>query len=241
VPGQGRGYELQMARKLKVYRTTAGGFFELAVAAPSMKAAAEAWGADPDVFKRGFAGETDDPKVVEAAMAAPGTVLRRPVGSEGAFSEHAALPKTPEEKRKPPKLDTGDSKKKAAAEIDERAKQKEKVTQAEKAKQAAALEKERKEQAAALERNRKRQALDEKKREAERERARKERERLIAKANAEFGKAQARHDEAIESLRQRRKELERRREELDKDEAREDERWQAERRRHEDALRERDA
>src|SRR5262245_11424951 len=71
-----------MARKLKVYRTTAGGFFELAVAAPSMKAAAEAWGADPDVFKRGFAEETDDPKAVEAAMAAPGTVLRRPVGSD---------------------------------------------------------------------------------------------------------------------------------------------------------------
>jgi hypothetical protein len=195
-----------MARKLKVYRTTAGGFFELAIAAPSMKAAAEAWGADPDVFKRGFAEETDDPKAVAAAMAAPGTVLRRPVGSDAAFSEHAALPKTPEEKRKAPKLNTGDAKKKAAAETDEKAKQTEKTTQTEKAKQAAALEKEQKEQAAALERDRKRQALEEKKRGAERERARKERERLIAKANAEFGKAQARHDEAIGSLRQRREE-----------------------------------
>jgi len=78
-----------MARKLKVYRTSAGGFFELAVAAPSMKAAAEAWGADTEIFERGYAEQTDDPKVVEAAMAAPGVVLRRPVGSHGEFSEHA--------------------------------------------------------------------------------------------------------------------------------------------------------
>jgi hypothetical protein len=32
-----------MARRLKSYRTSSG-FFDLAVAAPSMKAAAEAWG-----------------------------------------------------------------------------------------------------------------------------------------------------------------------------------------------------
>src|SRR5262249_4380759 len=145
-----------MARKLKVYRTTAGGFFELPVAAPSMKAAAEAWGADPDVFKRGFAEETEDPKAVEATMAAPGTVLRRPVGSEGAFSEHAALPKAPEEKRKAPVLKTADARGKSSAEADEKAKQTEKATQSEKARQAAALERERKEQAAALERERKR-------------------------------------------------------------------------------------
>src|SRR5215470_3678961 len=91
-----------MARKLKIYRTSAGGFFELAVAAPSMKAAAEAWGADKDVFERGFAEQTDDPKVVEAAMAMPGVVLRRPVGSHGEFSEHAPLPKAPKNDRKRP-------------------------------------------------------------------------------------------------------------------------------------------
>ena len=241
-----------MARKLKVYRTTAGGFFELAVAAPSMKAAAEAWGADPDVFKRGFAEETDDPKAVEAAMAAPGTVLRRPVGSDGAFGEHATLPKAPEEKRKPSDAKTRGAKEQAGGEADEQSKHMEKATQAEKARQAAALEKgrkeqaalrerEEKEQAAALERERKRQALDEKRKEAERERIRKERERLIARANAEFEKAEARHDQAIASLRQRREELERRREELDKDEAREDERWQTEQRRHEEARKEKDA
>ncbi|MET4493701.1 hypothetical protein ABIA94_009309 [Bradyrhizobium sp. LA7.1] len=34
-----------MARKLKTYQTSLG-FFDLAIAAPSMKAALEAWGAD---------------------------------------------------------------------------------------------------------------------------------------------------------------------------------------------------
>ena len=84
-----------MAKKLKVYRTSIG-FFDLAVAAPSMKAAAEAWGSDVDIFSRGFAEQTDDPKIVEATLAAPGVVLRRPVGSDGAFAEKAALPKAPE-------------------------------------------------------------------------------------------------------------------------------------------------
>jgi colicin import membrane protein len=81
-----------MPRKLKTYQTSLG-FFDLAVAAPSMKAAAEAWGSKTNDFKRGFAKETNDPAIVAATMAKPGVVLRRPVGSKGAFSEHAALPK----------------------------------------------------------------------------------------------------------------------------------------------------
>jgi colicin import membrane protein len=207
-----------MARKLKVYRTSIG-FFELAVAAPSMKAAAEAWGSDPDIFRRGFAEETDDAKVVEAAMAAPGVVLRRPVGSHGQFGEQAALPKAPEEGRKksenrPERAEPG---KKSGAKDDE------------KAKQAATREREREREA--LERQRKEVAEREKREAAERERARKERERMIAKANADFEKARGRHDEAVETLKQRR-------EELDKDEAREKERWEAEQRRHRDALNE---
>ncbi|WP_352960144.1 hypothetical protein [Mesorhizobium sp. M1393] len=80
-----------MAKKLKVYQTSIG-FFDLAVAAPSMKAAAEAWGADPDIFKRGFAKQTEDPKVVAATIAMPGVVLRRPVGLDGEFTEKAVLP-----------------------------------------------------------------------------------------------------------------------------------------------------
>jgi colicin import membrane protein len=80
-----------MARRLKTYQTSLG-FFDLAIAAPSMKAAAEAWGSRTDDFKRGFAKQTDDPAIVAATMAKPGVVLRRPVGSKAAFTEHAKLP-----------------------------------------------------------------------------------------------------------------------------------------------------
>jgi hypothetical protein len=80
-----------MARKLKTYQTSLG-FFDMAIAAPSMKAALEAWGSNSNLFHQGVAKETDDPKVVAATIANPGVVLRRPVGSSGPFAEHAALP-----------------------------------------------------------------------------------------------------------------------------------------------------
>ena len=80
-----------MARKLKTYQTSLG-FFDLAIAAPSMKAALEAWGADSNLFHQGAAEESHDPDVIAAAMAKPGVVLRRPVGTDRPFSEHAELP-----------------------------------------------------------------------------------------------------------------------------------------------------
>ena len=80
-----------MARKLKTYQTSLG-FFDLAIAAPSMKAALEAWGADSNLFHQGAAKESDDPDVIAATMKKPGVVLKRPVGSDGSFSEHAELP-----------------------------------------------------------------------------------------------------------------------------------------------------
>jgi hypothetical protein len=80
-----------MAGKLKTYQTSLG-FFDQAIAAPSMKAALEAWGAESNLFHQGAAKESDDPAVVAATMAQPGVVLRRPVGSDGAFGEHAELP-----------------------------------------------------------------------------------------------------------------------------------------------------
>jgi hypothetical protein len=81
-----------MARKLKTYQTSLG-FFEQAIAAPSMKAALEAWGADSNLFHQGAAKESQDPDVIAATMAKPGVVLKRPVGSDGPFGEHAELPK----------------------------------------------------------------------------------------------------------------------------------------------------
>jgi hypothetical protein len=80
-----------MARKLKTYQTSLG-FFDLAIAAPSMKAALGAWGADSNLFHQGAARESDDPDVIAAALKKPGVVLRRAVGSNGSFSEHADLP-----------------------------------------------------------------------------------------------------------------------------------------------------
>ena len=205
-----------MAKKLKVFRTSIG-FFDLAVAAPSMKAAADAWGADVDIFKRGFAEQTDDPKIVEATLAAPGVVLRRPVGSHGAFGEKAALPKAPDVKKAPPaRPEHAEPRTKPDTKSDDKAKR-----------DAAAA----REEAAALEKEKKRHELERQKQEAEAERARKERERAIAKADAAFERARARHDEAVASIKQRR-------EELDKDEAREDDRWQKEQQAHKDALKE---
>jgi flagellar biosynthesis GTPase FlhF len=80
-----------MARKLKTFVTSMG-FYDLAVAAPSMKAAMDAWGVKHNVFHQGMASETGDPAIVAAAMAKPGTVLRRPVGTKEPFHQEAALP-----------------------------------------------------------------------------------------------------------------------------------------------------
>ena len=87
-----------MAKKLKTYLTDSG-FFQLAVAAPSMQAALRAWGMTHNVFADGLAKETKDAKIVEAATAQPGVVLRRPLSGKAAFSTDAKLPKV-----KPSKL-----------------------------------------------------------------------------------------------------------------------------------------
>lgn len=71
-----------MARtpRLKVYALAAG-FTEAVVAAPNRKAALQAWGSHGDDFATGGAREVTEPDVVEAALAQPGVVLKRPVGS----------------------------------------------------------------------------------------------------------------------------------------------------------------
>jgi colicin import membrane protein len=81
-----------MPRKLKTYQTSIG-FFDLAIAAPSMKAALEAWGSEANLFHQGFAKEADDPAIVAATIARPGVVLKRAVGSNDSFSDHAKLPR----------------------------------------------------------------------------------------------------------------------------------------------------
>jgi hypothetical protein len=143
-----------MARKLKTYQTSLG-FFDQAIAAPSMKAALEAWGADSNLFHQGAARESDDPDAVAATMAKPGVVLKRPVGSTGPFREHAELPlklgvggKAAKPARKP---EGRKPKKDAARPVDEVAERKAalayerewKIREREQAKEEAARQKER--------------------------------------------------------------------------------------------------
>jgi colicin import membrane protein len=91
-----------MARHLKVFRAHLG-FYDTAVAAPSRAAALKAWGSRQNLFREGVASETKDAQAVTAALAKPGVVLRRPVGSNVAFSENPGLPQIPNApKKKPP-------------------------------------------------------------------------------------------------------------------------------------------
>lgn len=71
--------------KLKVFKANLG-FFETIVAAPSQKAALEAWGMRQDLFKEGRAEIAVDPAAIEAALAHPGVVLRRGAGTAGLFT-----------------------------------------------------------------------------------------------------------------------------------------------------------
>lgn len=68
-----------MPRKLKVFRTTTG-FHDAYVAAPSQKAALEAWGADANLFARGVAEQVTDPKLMAEPLKRPGEVIRRSRG-----------------------------------------------------------------------------------------------------------------------------------------------------------------
>src|SRR5215467_8214576 len=85
-----------MAPKLKVFRTHLG-FYDLIVAAPSQKAALEAWGAGRDLFSQGFAAVVTEPDLAEAALNKPGVVLRRQFGSQGDFRENAEALRAPKE------------------------------------------------------------------------------------------------------------------------------------------------
>lgn len=75
-----------MARKLKVFRTPIG-FHDAYVAAPSRKAALQAWGADADLFARGMAEEVTDATLMKEPLTHPGQVVRK---IRGTMDEHMA-------------------------------------------------------------------------------------------------------------------------------------------------------
>ena len=62
-------------RRLKVFRTPIG-FHDAYVAAASMKAALEAWGADSNLFAQGIAEQVTDAALMKAPLASPGEVVR---------------------------------------------------------------------------------------------------------------------------------------------------------------------
>ena len=78
------------APKLKVFRMAVG-FHDAYVAAPSQKAAVEAWGSDKDVFQRKQAELVTDPELTREPLARPGEVIKRLRGT--AAEQIAALGK----------------------------------------------------------------------------------------------------------------------------------------------------
>ena len=201
-----------MARTLKTYQTSLG-FFDLAIAAPSMKSALEAWGADSNLFHQGAAKQSDDPDVIAATMAKPGVVLRRPVGSDESFSEHAELPTNLDGEGRPTKGTRKSAsrrpKKPYSRPVDKAVERK------------AAL---------AYEREQRRRERERAKEEAARLKERERRQQAIDKAQAALDKAKREHAKRAEAI-------EAEREALDKKSRTEDDRWDKERGRLEAALR----
>lgn len=152
-----------------------------------MRAAAEAWGSRTHVFHQGFAKETHDPAIVAATMAKPGVVLRRRVGSNDTFTEHAELPKNlPVEK-----LEEKPARHKAPPprEADS------------KAARAAAL---------AFETEQKRREMERRKEEAARKKERKPREQVIAKAERTLEQAKQEHETRVKKIEKDRAAVDRR-------------------------------
>jgi hypothetical protein len=177
-----------MARKLKTYQTSLG-FFDLAIAAPSMKAALEAWGADSNLFHQGVAKESDDPDVVAATIAKPGVILKRPVGSNGPFREHADLPQLSGNETGHRAKSRAKPKRRPPAKTDDKAARR------------AALEYEKAERLRESERRKEESA-----RQMERER----RQRAVAKAQEALEKAKREHDRTASAIEAQRSAVEKR-------------------------------
>lgn len=185
-----------MPRKLKTYQTSLG-FYDEAVAAPSMKAALQAWGASSNLFHQGAAKETDDPDVVAATMAKPGVVLRRPVGSNGPFTESAELPTD---------LAEGEGRTKSRTKATRKAKSKSKPRSKQRpAKSARKPSREIDDQAArkaaaAFEKEERRREARRRKEEAARARERARRDKAVAAAEAALDKAKREHEAKAEEI-----------------------------------------
>ena len=185
------------------------GFYDLAIAAPSMKAALEAWGAGSNLFHQSVARETDDPDVVAETMSKPGVVLKRPAGSNGRFAEHAGLPTDLGDEGGRKKGRRPKPKRRHAPEISD---------------------KDARKATADFEREQRRRDAERRKEEAARAKERAKREKLVAKAQAARDKARRAHEERSQCLDAERAAIEKRVEA-------EDARWEGEKERLTAALR----
>ena len=87
-------------QKLKVFRTPIG-FHDAYVAAPSQKAALEAWGIDTNLFARGSAEEVDDAELTKVPLEHPGQVVKVLRGSREEQLAALAKQKPPRRKAAP--------------------------------------------------------------------------------------------------------------------------------------------
>lgn len=81
--------------RLKVYAAQFG-FHDSVVAAPNQAKALAAWGTRQNLFAEGRAKVSDDAEAIAAALACPGTPLRRAVGSQDPFRLDPGLPTVPD-------------------------------------------------------------------------------------------------------------------------------------------------
>lgn len=170
-----------MPRKLKVFRTTTG-FHDAYVAAPSQKAALEAWGADANLFARGVAEQVTDPKLMAEPLKRPGEVIKLSRGdlsaqlkAFGPRRKPKAKADAPEESAKPRKA----AKPKPPPKRD-------KVNAAE----------------ATLKKTRQRHSAEAAKLEAERDEIERKLEALRAKQGKELARLERKRDEAREAYRE---------------------------------------
>jgi hypothetical protein len=174
-----------------------------------MKAALEAWGADSNLFHQGATKENGDPDVIAATMAKPGVVLRRPLGSDGSFSEHADLPTHLGEDTSSPRPKKSGKPNKSPRPMDAAAERKANL---------------------AFEKEQVRRESERRKEEAARAKERKLRQHAIDKAQEAFTRAKRIYEEKVVAIDAERDALEKRSQS-------EDERWALEKKKPDSAMR----
>jgi colicin import membrane protein len=176
-----------------------------------MKAALEAWGSKNNLFHQGFAKEVNDPEVIAATMLKPGVILKRAIGSNGPFTEHADLPThlSPHEVKGRPEKRRAKPQKQPSRKTDDKAARK------------AAL---------AFERVQRQRESERRKDEAATAKVRERRQEAIARAEVAIAEAKRDHDKRASTIETDRAALEKRSQA-------EDARWEKQKEKLESALR----